>query len=544
MPQPRRAGLHAALWATLLLTSALSAPATAATATADQAQAVERELHDWLQGVLGSAVTVPDRPVQLTPEGGDYALVIPFSPDAAITGHLTPQDDGRWLLTSLKLPSPATFTLSLPTPPKDGQPQPPTERTYQFSVARQNVTGTLDPSYQVASTFQQRFEGLQLSSSGGGFKQTSQAAHSSSETTLTPAADGRFDLTANAAIDGYLVDNRADSGFTVHVLADRGRGTTQLSSISPDKGPALLRNAISFVVQTMADVNDAGSDPGRLTAEQQARLKSGLRALVDALDGFASGMQMDDSLENVQVQAGDASRSYSGIAQRATLGFGASAPDGILKIYLDVGVEGLSVPGLLASAGVPQYAELLPTEVHLRPTLAGIGTKELLALARQALDAADGQAPSPDPAPLFAHGGIVAGLDAVSFNLGQTRFEGRGTVTMTAPSPDALTGQGQVTATNFDALIERAKQDPLIQRALPALIGFKGVGRSSGDQIVWDITYQDGRPLVNGVDIMALASSSGSSGGTDIVPRPRAPVAPTPAPAPRAPSLPGKPPPR
>ncbi len=543
MPQPRRAGVHAAIWATLLLSSTLPAlPAAAASATADQAQAVERELHEWLQSLLGSAVTVSDRPVQLTPEGGDYALVIPFGTDAAITGHLTPQDDGRWLLTGLKLPSPATFTLPVPSPPQNGQAQPPTNRTYQFSVARQDVTGTLDPSYQSASTLQQRFEGLQLSSSGGGFKQTSQAAHSTSETTLTPAADGRFDLTANAAIDGYLVDNQMDSGFTVHVVAGRGRGTTQLSSISPDKGPALLRNAISFVAQTMADVNGAGNDPGRLTAEQQARLKSGLRALVDALDGFASGMQMDDALEDLQVQAGDASRSYSGIARRATLGVGASAPDGVLKIYLDVGMEGLSVPGLLASAGLPQYADLLPTEVHLRPTLAGVGTQELLALARQALDAADKRSAPPDPTPLFAHGGIVAGLDAVSFNLGQTRFEGHGTVTMTAPSPDALTGQGQVTATNFDALIDRAKQDPLMQRALPALIGFKGIGRSSGDQIVWDITYRDGKPLVNGVDVMALAGSGGGRAGP--APRPRPPVAPTPAPAPPAPSLPGKPPPK
>jgi hypothetical protein len=549
-----RAGFRTTvLWAALLAGTALSAPgASAATATEDQARAVERELHDWLQGLLGGAVAAPERPVQLTPEGGDYALVIPLGTDAAITGHLTPQDDGRWLLTSLKIPSPATFTLSVPSPAKDGQPPVPTEQAVQISVARQETTGVLDPTYRTASSLQQRYEGMQVNVSGGELKRSTQTAHSTSQTTLTPVADGRFDLTSTAAFDGYVMDTQ-DKGLAIHVAADRGRATAQLSGISSDQGPALLRSSIAFVAETLADVNNAGGNPDRFTTEQQARLRTGLRAVVEALDGFASGMQAEYQVEGLQAQAGG----FTGIARRASVGFGGSTPDGVLTTYLDLGVEGLSIPGLLSGLNVPpQYADLIPTDVHVRPTLTGIGTNELLGLGRQALDAMDqGRQPAPpDPGPLFAHGGIVAGVDAVSFNLGPTKFAGRGTVTFTAPAPDAFTGQGQVTATNFDALMDRAKRDPTMRQALAVLTFAKGIGRNDGDRLVWDITWQDGKALVNGVDVMAMANNGpgGNRGGSSRPPAQMAPPpapapAPTPtpsAPAPHAPGLSGKPPPK
>lgn len=544
MPQPRRAGFHTVVWATLLLATALSAPAAlAATATDDQAQAVERELHDWLQGLLGTAMAAPERPVQLRAEGGNYAVIIPLGADSAITGHLTPQDDGRWLLSGVKLPSPASFTLSLPIPTNGGpanggQPSATTTRTYEFSVARQDTSGVLDPTYKTPSSLQQRYEGFQLNSSGADGKQSSQTAHSTSQTTLTPAADDRFDLASSAEFDGYLVDNQRDNGFTLHLTAERGRAVAQLSGISPDKGPALLRNWIGLAVETVADVASANG-PSQLTPEQQAHLRTGLRALLDSFDGFASSMQADYVLEGAQVQAAG----FSGIARRATVGFGGDAPDGVLNIYLDLGVEGISVPGLLANFKVPpRYADLVPTDIHVRPTLAGVGTKELLDLGRQALDAIDqGQHAPPDPAPLFAHGGVVAGLDAVSFNVGPTNFAGRGTVTFTAPAPDAFTGQGKVTATNLDALIDRAKQDPTMQQALPVLTIAKGIGRASGDKTVWDITYQDGKALVNGVDVMAMA---GASAGGRRPGGPQPAVRTPPAPAPRAPAPPAKPPPK
>ncbi len=535
MPLLRCAARTTILWTTLLLATALSTPgATAATATADQAQAVERELHDWLHAMLGTAVMLPDRPVQLVPEGSDYALLIPFNANTAITGHLAPQDDGRWLLSDVKLPSPATFTLDLPVPAQGNgtangtAPERAATRTYQFSVARQEITGTFDPSYKTASSLHHRFEEFQLSSSGAGIRQTTQTAHVAGQTTVTPVADGRFDIASESAFDGYVMDNKPEGGgVAVHVTADHGHTEGQISGLASDQGPAFLRDAIGFVTNVLPTLSKSG--PPDLTAEQRAQL----RGLLDALDGIASGLHADYGFENLQVQAG----SLGGVARRAHLDIGGQAPNSVLNVYLDLGVEGLSIPGL----PLGPYADLVPTEIHVRPTLAGIGTKELLTLAHQLLDAADrsasdGSQDTPSPAPLFAHGGIVAGLDAVSFNLGPTRFTGHGTVTMT--KPDAYDGQGQVAATSFEALMDRAKQDPTMEQALALLTIAKGIGRTSGDQLVWDITYENRKVLVNGVDILAMAGAAGSNGGSHARPSGR-PSVPPPAPSP-----PAKPPPQ
>ncbi len=539
MPLLRCAARPAILWTTLLLATALSTPgATAATATADQAQAVERELHDWLQAMLGTAIGLPDRPVQLVPEGSDYALLVPFNANTAITGHLTPQDDGRWLLSDVKLPSPATFTLDLPMPVQGNgtATESTTTRTYQFSVARQEIAGTFDPTYKTASSLHHRFENFQLSSSGAGFRQTTQTTHVAGQSTVTPAADGRFDIASNSAFDGYVMDNQPEgSGVAVHITADHGHTEGQISGLASGQGPAFLRDAIGFVTDILPTLSKSG--PPDLTAEQRTKL----RGLVDALDGIASGLQAGYAFENLQVQAGP----LGGIARRAHLDIGGQAPNSVLNVYLDLGVEGLSISGLPLGS----YADLATTEFHVRPTLSGIGTKDLLTLARQVLDAADrhakdGTQDTPSPAPLFAHGGIVAGLDAVSFNLGLTTFAGHGTVTIT--EPNAYDGQGEVTATNFDALMDRAKQDPTLGQALALLTLAKGIGRTSGDQLVWDITYENRKVLVNGVDILAMAGAAGGNGGSHARPSGRSPSGRpfVPPPASPAPSPSSKPPPQ
>ena len=94
----------------------------------------------------------------------------------------------------------------------------------------------------------------------------------------------------------------------------------------------------------------------------------------------------------------------------------------------------------------------------------------------------------------------------MSFNVGPANFGAHLAVRFNAPgtTPDAFTGDGQVTATDLDALLDLAKQNPAMQTAFAVLTLAKGIGRSSGNQTVWDITYQGGKVLVNGVDVLAM----------------------------------------
>ena len=495
MPQPRRAALPISFCATLLLGTTLPPPAMATPGQDDRSQAVQQELQDWFQAQLGSGLIAGALTVQLRPEGDGYALTAPLGPDAATTGHLTLQPDGRWRLSGVKLPSPSSITTSIPVPTRSDRPADATASTTEFSVARQETDGILDPSYKTPSSTTQSFEAYQTAGNVGELRRVIQIAHSMSQTTLAPASKGRLDAASESTANGLSMSVQGDTIPSVHATADRVRTTNLLSGVSRERGPRFTRDLAALIAECNALGTTGCTDPAQLTEGQRTQLRS----LLDDLDDLASGEQGDIDLKNVQVQSDEG---FNGVAQRLHVSLSGEAPGGVLNSYLDLSAEGLSFPGLPASP----YADLVPTSVHIRPVLAGIGTKDLLLYARGLLDAADqGQSARPDPAPLLTHG-VVVGLDAVSFNLGPTLFDGHGKVTITAP--DAFTGSGQVTATDLDALIDRARQAPQMQTAFVVLTIAKGIGRADGNQTVWDITCRDGKALVNGVDIMAMAGAA------------------------------------
>jgi hypothetical protein len=64
-----------------------------------------------------------------------------------------------------------------------------------------------------------------------------------------------------------------------------------------------------------------------------------------------------------------------------------------------------------------------------------------------------------------------------------------------------------VTATNFDDLIQRVNRSPELAGALPVFVFAKGIGRIVENRLVWDITYRDGKLLVNGTDLSSMMGS-------------------------------------
>lgn len=494
MPLPR-----AALLATLLLAGVAGAPgARAVTATPEQVQAVTDELNAWFRGLIAGTAMPGDHVIAVRPDGDAYALSAPLGGGVTLTGHLAPQADGYWMLSDVILPSPSTYTITASAPPS-GEPQAaPVTRSIAFSAARQETTGTLDPSYATPSSVQQRFDAYQLAVKTESVLQLIQLAHVASQSTLTPASTGRLDVANESTLDGMLVDQRQADGKNVRVMADRGHVTMLVSGLARDHGPAFTNDLATFVALR------GGNQPQRLFLDRSpltAAQRAALRTVLDDLDGLASGAHGDVEANTVQVQA-----DKIGLVMRLVrVSYGAEATDSVLKLYLDLGTEGLSIPGLSTTPN----NDLIPTRYHLRPILSGIGTKELLAYARAWLDSSSqGVSAPPDLAPLFAHGGITAGLDDVAFDLGPAELTGHGKVTFTAPG--AFTGEGQVAATGLDALLDRAKESPGAQQVVAVIALLKGIGRAGGDRTVWDVTYAAGELLVNGIDVLGMAGKGGN----------------------------------
>src|SRR5215472_16924366 len=92
------------------------APAMArAEVTPENAQALEQQLHGWLNGLIGALIGVPDRPVQIAPERDHYRVTVPLDDalaglgldvtNATFTAEARPLPGDRWALDDIRIPN-------------------------------------------------------------------------------------------------------------------------------------------------------------------------------------------------------------------------------------------------------------------------------------------------------------------------------------------------------------------------------------------------------------------------------------------------------
>lgn len=463
-----------------------STAAGAADVTAEQARRLEADIRGWLAGTLGEAVPLPARPVQLEPAGDRYRLTAPLGTGGpALTGTLRQGDGGKWAVDTVRFPSPARFSITLPTPPAEpGQaPGAPVRTDYQVRVGEQDASATFDPSFTTPSTTAVSFRDLEVTATGGRNQMTRMARYAG-QSAMRPAGNGRIDIVSDATSEGYSAVSSLPNGEPLQVDIEKLRGNGELSGVSRERAPRLLQGMIALV-------SGAVAAPG---AAAPAVDLPRLRAMLEAVQDLASGGQVEQVAEGLRVRVGQ----FGGGAERAQFGFGVTTPDGILALRMDLGFEGIQVPDLPLS---PAQRALLPRRLSLRPVVSGVATADLMRMALTATDPA--AAPQqPDIAALFSRGGLTMGLESFALDIGGASFTGMGKVT--APSPDAIGGEGQVSVAELDTLLERVKAVPEFAGALPVLAFAKGIARPVGGRMVWDIAYRGGKLSVNDVDLSAM----------------------------------------
>ena len=488
--------VHAALMATLL-----TAPyAHAADATPDQAKALESQVRSWAQGLLGPDARVGDRPVQVTPEGDHFHLAIPirvtrgFTPDTImLTGSARPASGGRWTIEDVRFPSPSNFTMRMQVPPKPGEQaaEPPIPVDYTVTASAQENQGIYDPSFATPSTFTSGVQDLKVLATSALTEQLTTVRRVAGINTLRPSGTDRLDVITDSTMEDYAASSKIGDNQRVDIAIAKVHGAGEITAVSRD-GVARLIPILARLVGSTPGAPKSGrtAQTGGSPIDSQA-----LGALIQSLQDFASELTLDQTIDGIAVHYG----TYGGAASQLRIGIGAKSDNGLMQAHMDLGLDGIALPDLQLG----EMASMLPKRIALRPVLSGVPTQPLIQLLANARNPNDADRPS-EFAALFSREGVSAGLESFAVDIGGASFAGMGSVRMA--SPQQMSGQAQVTATDFDALLQRANGIPEMAGALPLLVFAKGIGRAVDNRVVWDITFRDNRLLVNGTDLSAMAA--------------------------------------
>lgn len=466
---------------------------------APQAQALQRQLKDWLGGLLGPGAALPDPMLQITGEGDHYRMAWPIPgldppSDAAVTASVRPLDGGRWAIDAIRLPDAASFTMKIPD---GGDIAASGPLKAALTVGQQDSRAEIDPALNAPSTVHIDLGDLAITTDTAKEHQEQRIDRYVADTSLKPVQDGRLDVLMDATMEGWKSAVRPENGSAVAIATQKLHALGRIDGVSRDKVAGLV-SAMGGLYRALPP--DMVEKHGK--ADLPATARAQLRVLIETLPDMLAGVRLEETVDGLQVEVAGKG---GFMLQRLLLGFGGDAPDGNLHAWFDIGLDGLETPSL-----PPKVTAYLPKHVKIRPSVSGIQTADLRKLAQDATEEDADDRIVPDIAAIFSHGGVNLGLETLSFDLGPATIEGAGQ--LVALSPDSWRGQARLSATGFDELTGQARSNPEIQQALPALIMLRGLAKPDGDRLVWDIASEGTSVTVNGIDLSQLGGEKPKKG--------------------------------
>jgi hypothetical protein len=459
----------------------------------DQAKALQQQLKSWLTSLLGPTVKLPDMPWQVTGEHDHYKIAWPIpgldnpAGPVAVTASVRPLDGGRWSIDDVQAPPAASFTVTVPETPGDLAKGGPMKVAY--TIGKQDIHATIDPNLATPSTLHADVGAVAITTDNATQHQEQHVDRYLADATLKPAQNGRVDVAMSGAMEGWRSAATVNGGEAMAIAAKSIRAKGEIDGVSRDRVAALLAAAGATLGALPPDVIQKGSK-----AELPASAKAQARLAIAALQDMMTAVNLEETIDGLQVEVAGMG---SVAMQHILIGFGGDAPAGKLHVWFDIGLDGLKTAVL-----PPKIAAYLPQHIEVRPSLSGVRTADLAKLATDATEDDSDDRVTADIAALFAHGGAVLGIEALSFDLGPAKLEGTGQITMLTPT--TWHGEAHLSATGLDELTTQARTNPDLQQAIPILIMLRGLAKPDGDHLVWNVVSDGPSLTVNGLDLSQL----------------------------------------
>ena len=468
------------------LPAAAQAPAPP---SAEGAKAVADGVRDWLTRQLGGIVDVSALPLRVMAEGETYRLEVPVGgswfdggvkvSDAAVAVTVKPLDGGRWQVVSGGIPQKLDMELKGIT----GE-----VARVGMTLESQQTTGVYDPSLKSASNLVSTITGYSTQTETKTGPQVSRIAKLVSRSEWAPSAPGRVTVQGDSQMEGYSTTTPVPGMGDMTVTMGRLGGSTRIENFDVEGFGTLLRTAYELGAASKGGREGKGpSTP----AEKASALK-----LVGLVFSMLDALETEYSYEDIRMEG----PMFSGGLRRFGMGLSAGAPDGKVDVKLRLAAEGLESPMIPPGP----WTEFIPHKLTLTPRVSGVSKDAVVALLRQAIEN-DGQDFEAQAMTLLAANPVGVGIEDLVLDVGPMRLKGSGSVEVARI--DEASGEAELRATGFDALIRRANAVPELKMAAPVLIFLKGIARQEGTETVWRIVYADNKVMVNDTDLSDLMPS-------------------------------------
>lgn len=449
------------------------------------AQAIVDGIHALLVEMLGTFAPAASL-LTATVQDDHYHIEIPIThawKGGSIGGDsagadLTPLGDGRWQIAKGTMPGRVEIDVD--------HPMPGAFTRSVTTVKDSSLSGVIDTTLATPSKLAIEEHGIASQSTGPNGTGDGTFANLSSAVTVSPAQNGRVTLVNTGTVDGYALSTHTDKG-SFNFTARKFFGTGRVEGLS---FPA-LRTAI-HTLSTMATLPKP--TPGQPTDPATAKA---LHSFIAALADSATAMTLEETGEGITFKGPEGTPVQVSI-DHAGFDFEASDKGGETALALGWDVRGLSLPALPPGPATT----FAPKRVLIHIAFSGLDSATLHKSLDEGVDEpTPGAAMGLIMAALAAHPATVA-IDKLDIEAGPTTITGQGTLTTNGPTHTE--GHAMLRATGVDAAIQALSSDPQAKGAVGMLIFLKGLSRPDGDGLVWNVTFDGQKLLVNGTDVSTL----------------------------------------
>jgi hypothetical protein len=466
--------------------------------TPEDALALQSRLRDWLASAAKPGSPPPEHPIEVKAAGDHFAVTSFMNPTAPAGFKMTPLgapplvdikpiDANRWAILDGHFYAGA-HTEALP------DKQTPF-KTYDMTVGGDTLKGVIDPTLATASMVDQTAKGIVLTIVTDSGTQIVRFDNVMGHMTMTPMTGGKQTGEANFVYDKITGALQLPGSQPATIGAGQLSFALRADGIVPSEAfPALHAfQTLMPLLGPQPGVTPAAGAPAKGIPPEA---RPAAHALLMAASNLVSGY--DQTIALRQFQFAGSGRSIS--IDRISIGLGGSSAGGKLAMHMPVVIDGLKISDLPSTF----WRTYQPRHIAFTPRASGMPVAALTDLISHAIDQDSASDPKNEQMlkDAVAKSPPEVGFDDIALEMGTAKLTG--SFSMLATFSNNIVAHAAIRFVGYDTVLADINSHPEMKQAGAMMIFAKGLAKPDGNALVWNISFENKKLLVNGNDMSAM----------------------------------------